>query len=92
MKKEFLSLPMQALKVGLYGIKPILGNKPSDWTASARDKLLRFSKPQYALACTLIEVTPEHHWVAICDTNTSLDVFLHLVLVNDKHALLSDDN
>ena len=90
MKKEFLSLPIQALKVGLFGIKPLLGNNTTDWTASARDKVLLFSKPQYALACTLIEVTPENRWVAICDTNTPSDVFLHCVLVNDRHAVMSD--
>ncbi|CAG2175567.1 unnamed protein product [Oppiella nova] len=41
MRRDFLSLPVQALKVGLYGIKPILGDKC--WTTSARDKVLRFS-------------------------------------------------
>ena len=92
MKREFLQLPIQALKVGLYGIKPVNGNRISDWTTVARDKILKFSKPLYALACTLIQVRNGIHWVAICDTNGDTDIFLHSVLVADKVALLKNED
>lgn len=92
MKREFFQLPVQALKVGLYGIRPYNGLRASDWTSAARDKILKFSKPMYALACTLIKVKDGVHWVAICDTNTDTDIFLHSVLVGDKHAALKSED
>lgn len=89
MKMEFLSLPVQALKVGLYGIKPLSGERDG-WNVDARDKVLVFSKPYYSLACTLIEYRNGVPFVALCDTNTDSDIFIHEVLINDGHALYED--
>jgi hypothetical protein len=89
LKKEFLMLRAQAFKVSLYGIKPILG-QTDGWTAVARDKILRFSKPDYYIACTFIEKINNSYFVCLCDTNSDTDVFIHNVLVDHKHAVFED--
>ncbi len=82
-------LRAQAFKVSLYGIKPILG-QTDGWTAVARDKILRFSKPDYYIACTFIEKINNSYFVCLCDTNSDTDVFIHNVLVDHKHAVFED--
>ncbi|XP_054156530.1 uncharacterized protein LOC128954937 isoform X2 [Oppia nitens] len=89
MKREFLKLPIQGIKVALYGIKPAGG--ALGWTTKSRDKVLRFSKPTYALATSVIEYRNGVPMVAICDTNSDTDVFIHNVLIDDKHAVYEED-
>ncbi len=87
LKKEFLALKEQAFKVSLYGIKPILGD---DWTSLARDEILKFSEPDYYIACAFIEEINNSYFVCLCDTNSDTDVFIHNVLVDHKHAVFED--
>jgi hypothetical protein len=88
LKKEFLALKEQAFKVSLYGIKPILGD---DWTSLARDAILKFSEPDYYIACAFIEKINNSYFVCLCDTNSDIDVFIHNVLVDHKHAVFEDE-
>jgi hypothetical protein len=92
MKREYLALEIQAIRVGIYGIKPIGGS--IGWTIAARDCLLeQFSKSEYFLACSFIEkIHDKYYLVCLCDTNNpEIDLFVHDVLVTENHAYYDEE-
>lgn len=84
LKKEFFRVPRQSIEISLYGIKPIL----DIWTSEASLEILNFSTPEYYIACLFCSRLGVNKYEGIlCDTNNTVDVYLHDLLVGKKLAI-----